>query len=147
MSGIEVAGLVLGALPILFAAVDLPKSSLQRTLAAFRKRAYVGNLARALLLQKQIIAENVKSLAISSGCEEVWLVDDDPLEYLSGVAVQEQILDYLGVENHTAFVGALEQSHDAVKKIARNIEGLLPGGEVSITQNTIALNPREFIPR
>ena len=130
MSGIEVASLILGVLPVLFAAVDIPKDGFQRALLAFRKRIYVRKLAHALLLHKQTIAENMKLLATASGCDDIWLVDDDPLGYLNDKRIQEQILDYLGTENHAAIVGILEQSCETTKKIARNITGLLPSGTV-----------------
>ncbi|KAB5582281.1 hypothetical protein GE09DRAFT_1166780 [Coniochaeta sp. 2T2.1] len=129
MSGFEIAGVVLGALPVLFACVDLPKQGIQRGLLLFRKRAYVDKLARALLLQKQIIAENIKSVASAAGCDDVWLIDDDPYTYLNDRKVQAQILDYLGSENYTAFSAVLGQSHDILKKLALNLRGFLPGGE------------------
>ena len=129
MSGLEVAGLVLAVLPILLAVLDAP--IILRTLAAFRKRAYVAKLARALLLQKQTIAENIKSIASLSGCDNVWLVDDDPFTYLLSKQVQEQIRDYLGEDNHAALSGVMTDSHDTLERIAGSIEGLLPGGKVS----------------
>ncbi|EAQ93048.1 predicted protein [Chaetomium globosum CBS 148.51] len=127
MSGLEVAGLVLAVLPIFLAVLDAP--IILRTLAAFRKRAYVAKLARALLLQKQTIAENIKSIASLSGCDNVWLVDDDPFTYLLSKQVQEQIRDYLGEDNHAALSGVMTDSHDTLERIAGSIEGLLPGGK------------------
>ncbi|KAB5586280.1 hypothetical protein GE09DRAFT_945472 [Coniochaeta sp. 2T2.1] len=129
MSGFEIAGVVLGALPVLFACVDLPKQGIQRGLLLFRKRAYIDKLARALLLQKQIIAENIKSVASAAGCDDVWLIDDNPYTYLNDRKVQAQILDYLGSENYTAFSAVLGQSRDILKKLALNLRGFLPGGE------------------
>src|SRR6266536_2879170 len=105
MSGIEAAGLLLGALPILFAAVDFSKDGIRRTGAAFRKRKYVEKLARALLLQQQILEETVKSVIIASGCEDIWRLDDDPLGYLKDESVREEVLDYLGAKNDAAFTG------------------------------------------
>lgn len=127
MSGFEVAGVVLAVLPILFAVLDAPV--VPRTLAAFRKRAYVTKLARALLLQKQTIAENIKSIASLSGCDSVWLVDDDPFTYLLSKQVQEQIRDYLGEDNYAALSMVIADSHNTLERIAGSIEGLLPGGE------------------
>ncbi|KAH8686130.1 hypothetical protein BGZ60DRAFT_396930 [Tricladium varicosporioides] len=126
MSGIEVAGLVLGALPILFAAVDFSKDGIHRVGAAFRRKKYVEKLARALLLQQQILEETVKSLLMASGCEDVWRFDQDPLSYLKNPTVREDVLDYLGTKNDAAFAGALQQSSDIVKRIAKNIAGLVP---------------------
>ncbi|KAI9788455.1 MAG: hypothetical protein M1816_006891 [Peltula sp. TS41687] len=126
MPGIEIAGLVLGAIPVLIGAVDLYKDGIRRVGTAFRKRKYVEKLAHALLLQKQILEETVKSILIASGCEHIWRLEDDPVGYLSDEGVREQFLDYLGQNNHTAFTGTLEQSKYIVKKIARNIAGLVP---------------------
>ncbi|KAH8812883.1 hypothetical protein F5884DRAFT_317909 [Xylogone sp. PMI_703] len=126
MSGIEVAGLLLGALPILFSAVDFSKDSLSRIGLAFKKRKNVEKLARALLLQQQFLEETVKSVVIASGCEDVWRLDDDPYGYLNDESVREEVLDYLGVKNDAAFTGALEQSSQIVRKIAKNITGLVP---------------------
>ena len=130
MTGIEVAGLVLGAIPILFKAVDLSRDGIHRTGIAFRRRQYVGKLARALLLQQQILVETVKSLIIASGCVDIWRLEDDPLGYLNSKSLGEQVLDYLGPKNGLAFTGTLDQSHDIVKKIARNIAGLVPAIKV-----------------
>ncbi|KAL8369881.1 hypothetical protein RB595_000301 [Gaeumannomyces hyphopodioides] len=127
MSGFEVAGVVLAVLPILFAVLDAP--IIPRTLAAFRKRAYVAKLARALLLQKQTIAENIKPIASLSGCDNVWLVDDDPFTYLLSKQVQERIRDYLGEDNYAALSMVITDSHNTLETIAGSIEGLLPGGE------------------
>lgn len=126
MSGIEIAGLVLGALPVLIRAVDLYKDGIRKAGTAFRKRKYVQKLARALLLQQQTLEETVKSVLIASGSENIWRLDEDPLGYLNEKSVREQVLDYLGAKNDVAFTGTLEQSKDIVKKIARNLAGLVP---------------------
>ncbi|KAH0536892.1 hypothetical protein FGG08_006263 [Glutinoglossum americanum] len=126
MSGIEVAGLLLGALPVLFKAVDLSKDGIKRSRIFFQKRIYVEKLALALLLQQRTLAETVRSLLIGSGCEDVWRLDDDPFGYLNDRSVRDQVLDYLGPENDAAFAGALKQSDDIVKKIVKNIAGLVP---------------------
>ena len=130
MSGIEVAGLVLGALPILFAAVDFPRDGFSRVGLAFHKRKSVEKLARALLLQQQTLEETVRSVIIASGCEEPWRLDDDPYGYLSDQSVREQVMDYFGVKNDAAFTGALDQSNRIVRKIAKNITGLVPSFKV-----------------
>jgi hypothetical protein len=89
MSGIEVAGLVLGALPILFTAVDCSKDGIHRVGAAFRKKKYVQKLGHALLLQQQILGETEKSVLMASGCEDIWRFDQSPLHYLGESKVRE----------------------------------------------------------
>lgn len=137
MSGFEIAGVVLGAIPVLIGAVDLSKDSFHRAGTAFRKRKYVQKLARALLLQQQTLEETVKSVVIASGCDDLWRLDEDPLGYLSNKSVREQVQDYLGPKNDTAFTGTLEQSNDIVKQIARNIAGLVPTYKVGSTNNVL----------
>ena len=137
MSGFEIAGVLLGVLPILFEAVDLSKDGIQRSRILFRKRIYIERLALAVLLQQRTLAETVKSLLIESGCEDLALLDDDPVGYLNDKAIRSQVLDYLGLENNAAFSGALKQSDNIVKKIARNIAGLVPAVKVCFTSNVL----------
>jgi hypothetical protein len=125
MSGIEVAGVLLGALPILFTAVDLSKDGIQKGKLFFRTRYYIEKLALALHLQQRILAETTKSFLIRSGCEDVSRLDDDPAGYLKEEAIQSQLLDFLGPENTAAFTGTLKQSDDIVKRIASIIAGLV----------------------
>jgi len=132
MSGIEIAGLLLGALPILFKAVDLSKDSIQRGRFFIRKRHYVKKLALALLLQQQTLAETVRSLLIRSGCEDILLLDDDPVGYLNDECVQNRILDYLGPKNAAAFTGVLKECDDSVRRIAENISDLVPVNKVCL---------------
>jgi len=95
----------------------------------------VDKLARAVLLQQRILVETVKSLLIESGCEDVALLDDDSVGYLNDKSISSQVLDYLGSANSAAFSGALKESDDIAKKIARNIVGLVPAIKVCFTSN------------
>jgi len=96
MSGVEIAGAVLGALPVLIeAVVDLYKN---RVRFALQKRQYVAKLARSLFFQKQILEKIVRSLIIASGCEDISLLDEVQLEYSTDPAIQEQEQDFLGDE-------------------------------------------------
>lgn len=130
MSAFDVVGVMLRVIPILFDSVDLSKEGIQRVRVGFRKRIYVRKLARALLLQKQTLSETMKSLAIASGCGEVWRLDSDPLGYLNDEDAREQILDFLGHANTVALNGAFDQSYETIKKIAGNIGGLVPALKV-----------------
>ncbi|KAK3395011.1 hypothetical protein B0H63DRAFT_427002 [Podospora didyma] len=131
MSGFEIAGVVLGALPVIIAAVDLLRDAKQKTLIPFRKRHHVARLANALLLQKQTIAETIRLLSVHSGCAshddgDLSRLDDDPLGYLEDEDVKAQILDFLGDKNHAALTGALQESSRVVKRVAKQLAGLVP---------------------
>lgn len=137
MSGIEVAGLVLGALPLVLKSVDAYRDGFRRFGTTFKKRRHVEKLARALLLQQQTLEELIKSVVLASGCEDVLALDDDPVGYLKDPDVQEQVEEFLGPKSTSLLVYELEFNSEAVRKVAKRIAGLVPGGQVSITANFI----------
>ena len=126
MSGLEVVGIALGVLPIVLQSVDAYKDSIRRVATTIRKRKHVEKLARALLLQQQILEETVKSVVLACGCENVIALEDDPLSYFSNEDVQDRLEDYLGLKNSIAFAGLLTTNNLSVKKVAENISGLVP---------------------
>jgi len=131
MSGLEVLGVVLGALPILLKSVDAYRGGIRRVgAAAFRKRKHVEKLARALLLQQQILEETLTSVVLASGCENVSALHENPFGYFSLEEIQEQVVDYLGEKNSMVSVDLVQSSHDTVEKIARNVSGLTPAQKV-----------------
>jgi len=130
MSGVEVVGLLLGAIPLLFPVLDHYKSGLSRIGAGFRKRKHIEKLVRALRLQQQTLVEILKSVLLSSGCGDL---PDDQAEFRALLArgdVQEDIMDYLGKENHTAFLDALEECSTSLQQVTKKIAGVVPGLKV-----------------
>jgi hypothetical protein len=132
MSGIEVAGLVLGALPILLKAVEQYRGTIQVGMRFFKKRKYVERLASALLFQQGTLIEVLRNLLINSGCSDVARLDVAPFEYLGDSQIQEHLHEYLGAEIDATLTATLKQSLDTVKRIASNISGLVPTTNVSI---------------
>ena len=126
MSGLEVVGIALGVLPIVLQSVDAYKDSIRRVATTIRKRKHVEKLARALLLQQQILEEIVKSVVLACGCDNVAALEDDPLGYFRNEDVQERLEDYLGLKNSIALAGLLTTNNISVKKVAENISGLVP---------------------
>ena len=132
MSGFEIVGIALGVLPIVLQSVDVYKDSIRRVGTTIRKRKHVEKLARALLLQQQILEETVKSVVLACGCENVGALEESPFEYFGSEEVRERVEEYLGAKNSIAFVGLLTANNDVVKKVAKNISGLLPAHQVEI---------------
>ena len=130
MSGFEIVGIALGVLPIVLQSVDVYKDSIRRVGTTIRKRKHVEKLARALLLQQQILEETVKSVVLACGCENVGALEEDPLGYFSSEDVRERVEDYLGPKNSIAFVGLLTANNSVVKKVTKNISGLVPTHQV-----------------
>lgn len=130
MSGLEVVGIALGSIPIVLHFVDVYKSSIRRVGTTIWKRKHVEKLARALLLQQQILEETVKSVVLACGCENVGALEEDPFGYFSNGDVRERVEDYLGPKNSIAFAGLLTANNNIVKKVAKNISGLIPAHQV-----------------
>ena len=132
MSGIEIVGVALGVLPIVLQSVDIYKDSIRRVSTTIRKRKHVEKLARALLLQQQILEETVKSVVLASGCENVGALEEAPFDYFGNEEARERVEDYLGLKNSIAFIGILTAINEIVRKVAKNISGLVPTCEVSV---------------
>lgn len=132
MSGFEVVGITLGVLPIVLQSVDVYKDSIRRVGTTIRKRKHVEKLARALLLQQQILEETVKSVVLACGCENVGALEEDPFGYFSNEDIRERVEDYLGPKNSIAFVSLLTANNAIVKKVAENISGLVPTYQVRL---------------
>lgn len=130
MAGIEVAGLVLGALPLLLKSVDVYRDGFRRFGSAFKKRKHVEKLGRALLLQHQTLEELIKSVALGSGCEDVWALESDPVGYLNNPEVQAQVEEFLGPKHTIFLISELQANHEATKKVAKCISGLVPSYQV-----------------
>ena len=130
MSGFEILGIALGVLPIVLQSVDVYKDSIRRVGTTIRKRKHVEKLARALLLQQQILEETAKSVVLACGCENVGALEETPFGYFSDEDVRERVEDYLGPKNSIAFVGLLTANNEVVKKVAKNISGLVSARQV-----------------
>lgn len=133
MAGIEVAGLVLGALPFVLKSVDAYRDGFRRFGTTFNKRKHVEKLARALFFQQRTLEELIKSFVLASGCEDVLALDDDPIRYLNDPDVQEQVGQFLGPKNTIVLVNELKAINETVRKMARYISGLVPADQVKIT--------------
>ncbi|KAI6370087.1 hypothetical protein MCOR25_004261 [Pyricularia grisea] len=138
MSGIEIAGLALGVLPIVLKSIDAYRDGIRRISTTIRKRKYVEKLARALLLQQQILDEVVKSVLLASGCEDVCALDEDPLAYFDRDDVREQVEEFLGPKNNMNLVGLLQSNNMTIGKVARQIAGLIPSA-AGTTDNLLAI--------
>ncbi|KAK6510123.1 hypothetical protein TWF481_004837 [Arthrobotrys musiformis] len=123
----EVAGLVLGALPIIYGAVQVYKDGKKGGNRFFRKRNEVKKLANSLLFHKGMLTEDIRKLLINSGCEDVLDLDENPFDYLMDPDIQGQLRSYLGVETEDAFVARLNEACKSIKKITISIAGLVPG--------------------
>lgn len=131
MTGIEIAGLLLGAIPIILEGLDIYKGGLSRIGAGFRKRKYVEKLSHALLLQGQTLEEIVKSVLLSSGCEAPLAYKDDTQPYFADTEVQYQVTEYLGEKNSRAFKHAIQECDMIIQQLAMKIAAVVPSVKAS----------------
>lgn len=122
MSGLEVVGIALGSIPIVLHFVDVYKSSIRRVGTTIWKRKHVEKLARALLLQQQILEETVKSVVLTCGCENVGALEEDPFGYFSNGDVRERVEDYLGPKTVSPSLACSRRIMTSSKKLPRTYQ-------------------------
>ncbi|KAK6338382.1 hypothetical protein TWF730_002445 [Orbilia blumenaviensis] len=125
----EVAGLVLGALPIIYGSVQVYKDGIRTSSRFFRKRPIVRKLANSLLFHRGTLTEAVRKLLINSGCDGASDLDENPFEYLRDPDNQGQLHEYLGAETEAILITRLTEACKIIQKMARSISGLVSGVE------------------
>ncbi|KAK6542685.1 hypothetical protein TWF694_006629 [Orbilia ellipsospora] len=126
----DVAGVVLGALPILYGAVQTYKETIQIGKRFFGKRKYVEKLANSLFFHKGTLTEVIRHLLINGGCDCISDFEEDPYHYLNDDDVKKRLHDYLGSETETVLITKLGESVGVIKKISKSIAGLVSDFEV-----------------
>jgi hypothetical protein len=135
MSGIEVAGFVLGVLPILFSALDGYRKSISRIGQGFRKRKTIEKLARALRMQRQTLLAIIKQILLESGCKSLPAEDSEIASFLNEQQTKELVSDYLGHENDAAFEDAVSQCFDSVQRVTARVAYYVPTLKVYLSHN------------
>ena len=133
MSGFEIAGLIIGVVPLTIAALERYKTAHELLLRYTNKPVYIDRLIQALEEQKFCIesefqimlrAAGFEQQAISTiggGCLQTILLKGD---------VAEELGQYLG-RAYDPYRKALVRCEASLGDILRNIGGLVPGSPVS----------------
>jgi hypothetical protein len=132
MSGVEVAGIVLGVIPLLIAFLDRYKDGLSRTTVLFRRRKHVDKLIHALLEQQVLLEANVKLLLQKIDLDEDPQTTEELLDVLRDPQVVHQVESYLGPKAYVSYIRAISECERLVGEVAKNIEGLCPVSDVSV---------------
>lgn len=128
MSGIEVAGLVLGAVPVLIEAIDIYKKGANKLRSGFKKRKVIEKVGWALRLQKCIIEEITRNVLAQSGCDDVAGANDAQLRtLLQDKHIQEMVNEFLGTANAQVFSNALIDCMTDVSNATVGLASLVPG--------------------
>ncbi|KAF3907809.1 hypothetical protein ABW21_db0208691 [Orbilia brochopaga] len=123
----EVAGLVLGAIPIIVSAVEGYKKTSKFAKLAINKRTCIRNLINCLSGHRVILVEVLWKLHRDSGVKTVTHADPELLNCLRDKASQQHFHDYLGEDTYAALIGKIERSCATIKTIAEYIAALVSG--------------------
>lgn len=127
MSGIEVAGLVLGALPVLIEAIDTYRKGITKVKSAIRKRAIIGKLGRALSDQEFIIEVVTKDVLVQSGCDDAAGADKAQLRsLLQDKQTQDMVDSFLGPDYAKKFFDALVDCRSDISCATTRLAMLVP---------------------
>ena len=127
MSGIEVAGLVLGAVPVLIEAIEAYKKGFSKLKAGFRKRKIVEKLGRALIYQKSIIELITRSILVQSGCEDAAGASEPQLSLLLQESdTRAKVDEYLGKDNAKVFASAFQDCMTSICHATNRLASLVP---------------------
>ena len=132
MSGIEVAGLVLGAIPLIISALEHYKATRNLWVAALQKAFYIDRLIEALEDQKALIESDLSLVLLASGFDEadIGSMDADAcLVLLTKENVIGEVSDYLG-NMYEHYTKALIRCQTSLVNITKDIEGLALGPRV-----------------
>lgn len=127
MSGIEVAGLVLGALPVLIEAIDTYRKGITKVKSAIKKRVIIGKLGRALSDQKFIIEAIARDVLVRSGCDDAEGADDAQLRsLLQDKQTQGMVDSFLGPDYAQKFLEALVDCRSHINHATTRLALLIP---------------------
>jgi hypothetical protein len=127
VTGVEVAGLVLAVLPLLLPLLDEYKDGMRRTAIFFKRKKHVDKLAKALLTQRVLLAENVRTLLLRV---EVDNVPEEPVKLLALLhgndEIKDRIEEYLGKEAYALWIDAISSSESVIRRLIKGIDSFIP---------------------
>ncbi|KAL4925913.1 uncharacterized protein BDV17DRAFT_165990 [Aspergillus undulatus] len=130
MSGVEVVGILLGAIPLVVSALKAYKESKQRYIWFMSKEPHIDRLIQSLNEQIYFIRSDVDVALRSTDLEQdkikTFLSDPD-LDLLRDREVADAIQDYLG-EGFQLYLSALARCQGTICHIVQNLNGLVSSG-------------------
>lgn len=129
MSGIEVAGLILGALPILIDGLGNYRKSFRLLRTGFEKRREVDKLTHVVRQQAGIFRELLKSILLKSGCDIPPTFPADMEDVLKDSQTKDSITEFLG-EDYETFMYHLRECDESFRQLIFRIAKLVPSVKV-----------------
>ncbi|CAJ2507319.1 Uu.00g085050.m01.CDS01 [Anthostomella pinea] len=146
MSGFEIAGVVLGVIPLLISAIEDYKSG-KSTMAAFvQYRGHLETLTFRLKYQKLAFYFDILELLRSAQVREAEIgadmTEQECLMVLNDAKNGTQVREYLGI-HYDAFIGVLRRYEECLQTIARKLRHItrLPQMAKDDLQALITANP------
>lgn len=134
MSGFEVAGVVLGTIPLLISALENYKAGKGAVASIMKWRGQLDTLIFRLKGQRMLFYFDILELLRSAGVDEVTdridISEEDCLLILQGIKSSEQIQDYLGI-HYFLFLEIVTRYETCLKTIAAKLRHVQRLPEVS----------------
>ena len=133
MSGFELVGLILGAVPVTIAALEQYKRAHEMMRSFSHKSVYIDRLIQALEEQKFCLESEFDIVLRAAGFEQHDFGSSN-VEYLQTFLLRSDIAEglsrYLG-RGYDPYRKALVRCETSLGEIVRSIGGLVPGSPVS----------------
>lgn len=139
MSGFEVVGVVLGAIPLIISAVDYYRATSQRIKFMIEKNLLLNQLIESLKEQKFFLQTDI-CLALKEthldGQQIIALIDERGLDLFQDPEVADALKEYLG-EGFTMYTNAVARCEHTLSDIIANIGGLVSTTQVPMSTPSI----------
>jgi hypothetical protein len=127
MSGLEVIGVVLGAIPLIISALDSYKVTSQRIKFMMKKELLLNQLIESLEEQKFFLQTDICLALKVTHLEEkqiITLIDEQGLNLFQNPEVADALREYLG-EGFILYTNAVARCQHTLSDIVANISGLV----------------------
>ncbi|KAE8416101.1 hypothetical protein BDV36DRAFT_284843 [Aspergillus pseudocaelatus] len=127
MSGFEVVGVVLGAIPLIISAIDSYKATSQRIKFMVKKELLLNQLIQSLEEQKFYFQTDICLALKEAHLEEKQIIaqiDERGLNLFQDPEISDALKEYLG-EGFTLYINAVARCEHILSDIIANISGLV----------------------
>lgn len=127
MSGLEVVGVVLGAIPLIISALDHYKVTSQRIKLMAKKEILLNQLIESLEEQRFFFQTDICLALKETHLEErqiIELMDEQGLNLFQDAEIADALKEYLG-EGFALYTNAVARCQHILRDIVANISGLV----------------------
>lgn len=134
MSGFEVVGVVLGAIPLIISAIDYYKVTSQKIKFMTKKELLLNRLIQSLEEQKFLLDSEIRLALQGTHLEEediIGLISQQGLNPFQDPKAADSLKEHLG-EAFPLYKNAVSRCEDNLKAIIANISGLKSTSQVGL---------------